>query len=282
MRTHGVRKPAVAGRFYSYVLKDLRKEIEACFTSKLGPGKVPGLTAKGAGPRTIKGLVVPHAGYMYSGPVAAFAYAALAKDGFPSTFIILGPNHSGMGPGVAVTMEDFATPLGNAICDEMLATAITKRPIEMGEAAHTYEHSLEVQLPFLQYFTNDFKFVPIAMMDQDHETAVDVGAVIRKAIEGRQGDVVIVASTDFSHYVPEAIAKKKDGLAIERILALDSKGLFETVKANRISMCGYGPVMVMLEALKGSANKADLLKYGTSGDVSAMDDVVGYAAITVR
>jgi hypothetical protein len=271
-----MRYPAVAGQFYAGTESALRKQVESCFNHKLGPGKIPELNAKGE--RRIKGLVSPHAGYMYSGHVAAHGFAALARDGFPETFIVIGPNHHGIGSGVALTTHDFQTPLGVLEVDKELANALHKGLIDDDLEAHKHEHSLEVQLPFIQYLAPKAKFVPICMLMQDYETAGEVGQTIKKAIEGR--DVVIVASTDFSHYVSPAAAKEKDAMALERILALDAKGLDATVKKNRISMCGYGPVMAMLEAVSGT--KGELLKYATSGDVSPMPEVVGYASAVVR
>jgi hypothetical protein len=271
-----MRYASVAGQFYSGTETALRKEIEDCYTHPLGPGRIPKLNASGK--RRIRGLVSPHAGYMFSGPVAAHGFAALAEDGFPEVFVILGPNHHGLGGGVAVTTHDFETPLGAMKNDRALAESMRTGIVEDSMLAHRHEHSIEVQLPFIQYFSGDARFVPVCMQAQDHRSAVQVGKIIRDAIGSR--DAVVIASTDFSHYISPELAKEKDTLAIERILALDSKGLHDTVRKNRITMCGFGPVMAMLEAVGGS--EAELLKYANSGDVRPMSEVVGYASIIVR
>ncbi len=270
-----MRRPSVAGQFYEGDAKSLRNQIETCFVGPLGPGRIPQL-AKGK--RVIMGGVSPHAGYMYSGMVAAHLYSRLADDGFPSTFVILGPNHTGRGSGIAITTEDFQTPLGTVKVDRDLAKALRKDLIDEDSEAHRYEHSIEVQLPFLQYLSTEFKFVPVCMGFQNYESAAEVGKIIRDAIKGK--DVVVIASTDMSHYVPKDVAAKKDGQALDAIKAMDAKRLFRTVEDNDISMCGYGPVMATITACQGG--KATLLKYATSGDVSPMREVVGYAAVVIE
>ncbi len=220
---------------------------------------------------------MPHAGYMYSGPVAAHAYLALSKDGFPDTYVIVGPNHTGYGMPLAVGTEDFETPLGVAKVDKELAAAVIRGALEEDMEAHRFEHSIEVQLPFLQHLRKGVKFVPICMGVQDHEAAEAVGSVLTDALSGV--DAVVIASTDFSHYVPQEVATAKDRMAIERIVKGDASGLYKTVEEQNVSMCGYGPVMATLETL--GRCRGELLKYGTSGDVQPMRDVVGYAAITL-
>lgn len=271
-----MRYPAVAGQFYAGTETTLRKQIDDCFHHTLGPGEIPPLDPSGE--RSIKGVVSPHAGYMFSGPVAAHSFRALANDGFPETFIVIGPNHQGMGSGVALTTHDFETPLGVMETDKELAAALHKGLIDDDFTAHKYEHSIEVQIPFIQYFSKTAKFVPICMLLQDYETAAEAGKVIAEAIKGK--DVVVIASTDFSHYVSPEKAEQDDMLAIQQILDLNAEGLEKTVRSNRISMCGFGPVMAMLEAVGGS--NAELLKYATSGDIRPMSEVVGYAGIVVR
>lgn len=251
----------------------MRREVEACFNSPIGPGHLPKLES---GPRNIVGVVVPHAGLVYSGPVAAHVYAALAKDGFPETFVILGPNHNGIGAGVATTDEDFETPFGIVSIDREITSKL-KGVVDNDPVSHRFEHSIEVQLPFLQYIKRDIKIVPISMGFQDFETAVDTAKAVKKAIAGK--DVCIIASSDFSHYIPPEKARQLDAMVIEKILALDPKGMYSTVTSNDISMCGYGPVMTMLLICEGK--QAKLLKYANSGDVHPMDTVVGYAGIIV-
>jgi AmmeMemoRadiSam system protein B len=270
-----MRYPAVAGQFYEGKEATLRKQIETCFLHNLGPGEIPRLQK---GNREIKGAVMPHAGYMFSGPVAAHVCSALAKDGFPETFLIIGPKHTHWGSAVAITTEEFKTPLGTVPIDMELAKKLHTGIIDDDLSAHRGEHSIEVQLPFLQYIKPDIKFVPLAIGQQTYKMAKEVGGIISKAISGR--DVVVLASTDFSHYVPKEIAEKKDMKAIEAIIKLDAKALFKTVDKLNISMCGYGPVMAMIEGVSGT--QARLLKYSTSGDVMEMRDVVGYGAMVVK
>jgi AmmeMemoRadiSam system protein B len=269
-----VRYPAVAGSFYASRPDALRKQVEACFMSPIGPGSLP---VRGNAERSIVGAVVPHAGLQYSGPVAAHVYSALAREKMPRTFIIVGPNHRGVGSGVAVAGEDFQTPLGVMRLDKEIASKI-RGVAEEDRAAHAYEHSLEVQLPFLQYIFPEATVVPIAMGFQDLETAKVLAQEIKKAADGK--DVVILASSDMSHYIPPAVAKKQDMRLVDKVLALDPEGVEEVIHKHDISACGYGPIMTMLMACGGK--RAELLRYATSGDVAPMDEVVGYAGIVVR
>ncbi len=270
-----MRSPAVAGQFYASGKGDLEHQIEECFNSPLGPKTVPVVKD---GSRKIIGGVSPHAGFVFSGPVAAHLFSSIAADGFPETFVIIGPNHTGRGSGIAITTEDFETPLGVAKVDVELATAMKKELIDIDPQAHYYEHSIELQLPFLQYLSKDFKFVPICMAFQDYDAAISVGEIVRQAMEGK--DVVVIASTDFSHYVTKETAKTKDGMALDAIEHMDAKALYDVVLEENISMCGYGPVMAMMTACRGG--KARVLKYATSGDVRPMNDVVGYASVVVE
>ena len=271
-----MRVPAVAGQFYEDDPDALRRQVESCFTHRLGPGAVPRVEK---GPRELRGLVVPHAGLVYSGPVAAHAYAALAKDGLPEVIVILGPNHTGLGAGIAVGTVDWELPIGTMACDADLAKRIAGRPPASEDiVAHRFEHSIEVQLPFLLHLGVRVPFVPICVGLQDLEPAVALGEVVRQAIQGR--DALVIASTDFSHYVPKEEAYAKDRLAYEEILKGDVRGFWKTIKKHEISMCGYGPVMAMMTAV-GPA-RPELLKYASSGDVAPMEDVVGYAAIAMR
>jgi hypothetical protein len=270
-----MREQAVAGEFYPLEQDELRRSIELSFLHPLGYGRIPELQNKRGG--RILGGVVPHAGYVYSGPVASHFYAELAQDGFPETFIIIGPNHTGIGSMVAITMEDFKTPFGVARIDKDLAKLIHREIVDLDSMAHSYEHSIEVQLPFLQFFKKEIKIVPIVMMAQEYEFAVELAKIIRDAISGR--DVVIIASSDFSHYVPRDIAYENDMKGIEKILKGDVKGFYEALRRYNITACGYGPISTMLLATGG---RARLLKYATSGDVFKMGEVVGYASIAVE
>jgi AmmeMemoRadiSam system protein B len=273
-----MRQPAVAGQFYAGTKEDLLEEIKNCYMSPLGPGVMP---KKVDGPREIKGLVVPHAGFIYSGPIAAHSSLELARDSLPESYVILGPNHSGMGAPIALSTKDFVTPFGTVKNDKELTKALLDETVFEDDTAHKFEHSIEVQLPFLQQIEPDIKFVPISMGLQDYESANQLGEAIGRVTKGK--NVVVIASTDFSHYVPLQYAYKVDKMAIDKILALDPKGLSNVVNMQRISMCGYGPVIAMLTATKmNGAKEAKLLKYATSGDVHKMRDVVGYGAIAIR
>ena len=269
-----MRHPAVAGQFYPGDEAGLRLDLKSCFEGPMGPGAVPPL---GNGPRTICGGIAPHAGYAFSGMVAAHLYAEIAKEGFPQTFVILGPNHTGRGSGIAVTTDDFETPLGVARVDRELAKALRKDLVDEDASAHYFEHSIEVQLPFLQFLSKDFRFVPVCMSFQDYDAAKAVGEIVRDAVKGK--DVIVIASTDMSHYVTAGTAKIKDGLALEAIMSMDPKRLFDVVRDENISMCGYGPVMATMTACAGGV--ARVLRYATSGDVRPMRDVVGYAAVSI-
>lgn len=286
-----MREPAVAGKFYGGSKSFLRKEIEECFRHALGPGEMPKLNRNGE--RKILGAVVPHAGYVYSGPIAAHVYGALARDGFPEFFIIIGPNHS-YGREIAVTYEDFKTPLGVVRGNKDMAEAICGGIVEMDPASHEFEHSVEVQLPFLQYIKDDIQFIPIVMREQSIKASRSLGENIVKAFHGK--DVVILASTDFTHcgmYYGQSpprgksaadYAKEQDSLAIDSIIKLDEKNLIETVERKNITMCGYGCVAAMMYAAKRlGAHKAKLLKYATSADVSGEKNIaVGYGAIIIE
>ena len=278
------RRPAVAGMFYEADPEALKAQIEWCFTHPLGPGKLP----KCCGERRESiGFVSSHAGYMYSGPVAAHVYYRLAGERKPDTVIIVGPNHTGLGTLVSVMVEGvWETPLGEVEIDRELALRIVKYSelADIDDKAHLFEHSVEVQVPFLQYiYGGGFRIVPIVMWDQSSRAARDLGEAVHRAVKELGRDVVYIASSDFTHYEPHEVAVKKDRLAIERILSLDPEGLEKVVKEHDITMCGPGPVMSMLfYAKKAGAKGAELLKYATSGDITGdRSSVVGYAAIRV-
>ena len=287
-----IRQPAVAGHFYQGSPEALKKQV----ASFINPD---------AERRKALGILSPHAGLIYSGAVAGAVYSGIE---LPDTVVLIGPNHTGLGAPVSIMCKGtWETPLGTVDIDETLARAIlSKSPrIHEDSLAHLREHSLEVQLPFIQYFKKSFKIVPVQMLDTRLDTCVDVGRAVGEAIkdkmrtEGRGKreedksairnlqsaipQVLIVASSDMSHYERAAAAKEKDYKAIRHILALDPEGLYSTVKNFGITMCGYGPAVAMLTACKAlGASKAELIKYANSGDVSGdYEQVVGYAGIVV-
>jgi len=275
-----VRKPVVTDMFYPGTARGVVEQIEWCYKDKLGPGAVPQVNIKGQ--REIIALVVPHAGYVYSGPVAAHAYKELANDGIPDTVVIIGPNHTGYGPAVSVWAKgEWKTPLGEIKINEELAGNLLGGIIQADEAAHLYEHSIEVQIPWLQHlYKEDVKIVPITMMAQDIKTAREVGYAISRA-----GDnIVIIASSDFTHYEPQSIATEKDRSMIEAIIDLDEEKLYQQREILNSTMCGVGPVAsAIVVAKEMKAKEATLLKYATSGDaVGDFSQVVGYASIVIK
>lgn len=274
-----IRRPAVSGMFYAGSASELKAQIEWCYKHELGPGSVPEVNAKGA--REIVAIVAPHAGYYYSGPVAAHAYRELANDGVFDTAVILGPNHTGYGYPVSLwTGASWDTPLGEVEIDKKIVHKLLGEAIKADETAHIHEHSIEVQLPWLQNLYKKMKIVPITMMAQDIETARTVGRAIAQADD----NLIVIASSDFTHYEPHSVAMEKDGSVIDAILALDEEELYERCERLNCTMCGYGPVATAIVAAKEmKAQKASLLKYATSGDTSGdFSRVVGYASIVIK
>ena len=274
-----IRKPAVSGMFYAGTARELEEQIEWCYKHKLGPGAIPQVNSKGL--REIVAIVAPHAGYDYSGPVAAHAYKELADDGIFDTAVILSPNHTGYGYPVSLWAgAGWNTPLGEVEINEKLAQRLLGGVIKADETAHIYEHSIEVQLPWLQHLYKKVKIVPITMLAQDIETARTVGRAISQTDE----NLIIIASSDFTHYEPHSVAMEKDGSVIEAIVGLDEEELYKRCEGLNCTMCGYGPVASAIVAAKEmKAKKASLLKYATSGDTSGdFSRVVGYGSIVMK
>ncbi len=274
-----IRKPAVSGMFYAGTLGELEEQIKWCYKHALGPGAAPRVNSRGL--RRIVAIVVPHAGYYYSGPVAAHAYKELAGDGIFDTAVILGPNHTGYGNPVSLWMgDDWSTPLGEAGINRELGQKLLGELIRADETAHIHEHSIEVQLPWLQNLYRKMKIVPIAMLAQDLETARAVG----KAIAVAGDNLVIVASSDFTHYEPHSIAMAIDSSVIDAVIALDEEELYKRCDRLNCTMCGYGPVASAIVAAKEmKAKEATLLKYATSGETTGdFSRVVGYGSIAIR
>jgi AmmeMemoRadiSam system protein B len=276
-----VRPPAFAGSWYAGTPERLKKQIEESFTNKLGPGNLPTVVENGS--RNLVGLVSPHAGYMYSGPVAAHSYYQLANAGKPDVVVIFSPNHTGRGSALAVMREGaWRTPLGDVEIDCETADKILEgsQIVDVDETAHAYEHSIELQLPFLQYlYGSDFKFVPITFLMQDLMSSREVGKATAEALAGKNG--LVIASTDMSHYEPQARAEKKDRMALEAAVKMDEEQYYSIIESYAVSSCGYGPTVAAITASKEmGAKKAKLLCYRTSGDVTGdYSQVVGYASI---
>jgi MEMO1 family protein len=266
-----IREPAVSGRFYPGSRDELLANIRA-YTGGKTKAKLQAI-----------GCVVPHAGYMYSGHVAGAVYERLD---LPQDYIILCPNHTGVGHPLAMFDEGaWRTPLGDAPVNRELAEELRGAfsLLSVDQAAHRAEHALEVQLPFLQALAGNFSFVPIAIGTGQYEVLAALGESIAKVIASSGRRVMVIASSDMNHYENDRDTRVKDSLAIERMLSLDPKGLYDVVHRENISMCGYGPAVAMLTAAKRlGATRAELIKYATSGDVSGdRDVVVGYAGIAV-
>jgi len=220
---------------------------------------------------------------MYSGPVAASAFYELAQDGKPDTVILLGPNHTGYGSALALMREGtWQTPLGNIEIDTALADAILHetRILDVNELAHRFEHSLEVQLPFLQFlYGNSFKIVPICYLLQDYDSAVEIGRALVEALDATNS--IVIASSDMTHYEPAKTAAAKDQAALKQVTALNAKGFYDTVEAQNITACGYAPITSLITYAEGVSAKAQLLSYHNSGDVTGdHSSVVGYAAVS--
>jgi MEMO1 family protein len=270
-----IRHPAVAGRFYPRDRETLRAEVESFLAQ-------PGAEARSALRAT--GCIAPHAGYMYSGPVAGAVFARLE---IPVRCLVLCPNHTGMGRPLSIMSEGaWETPLGNVPLDTTLAADLKQKCplLEEDSAAHRAEHAIEVELPFLLLRQPQLALVPIAVGTGQFEVLEQVGIALAEVIAAQKEPILIVASSDMNHYESDAVTRVKDHQAIERILTLDPQGLHDVVKQRNISMCGYGPAVAMLTAArKLGAKSAELVKYATSGDVSGdRNMVVGYAGVIVR
>ena len=272
-----IRTPAVAGMFYPSEKKELKKSIKECFLHKFGPGKIPPSNIK----KKIFGVICPHAGYMYSGPIACHSFYAISSDA-PELFIIIGPNHWGIGSSVA-TMKDckWNTPLGNVEVDSEAAEEIShiSEIIDVDYFSHTREHSLEVQIPIIQEMYSDFKILPISMINQNKDAAKDIGLAIVKIAEKKKA--MIIGSSDFTHYEQNEFAHKQDMALIEPILKLDVKKFYDVLEDRNVSACGYGAIAATMIACKElGATKGELLKYATSGDITGdTSSVVGYGSI---
>lgn len=266
-----IRPPAVAGRFYPGDRRELSRQLEALLD-------VPGAVKSAA-----IGCMVPHAGYMYSGGIAGQVYARLA---LPQRMLLIGPRHYPRGAALAINSRGaWKTPLGNVTVDTELATQLCRACPDLREddLAHRDEHALEVQLPFLQRLAGEFRFVPIALGPVPYPALEALGRAAAEVVRARNEPVLLVASSDMNHYEDERTTREKDRRALEPLLRLDPRGLYDAVRRENISMCGYGAAVAMLVAAKElGATRAELVGYATSGDVSGdRDAVVGYAGVIV-
>lgn len=274
MSTTFLRHPAVAGRFYPGDPDDLRFEAQ---------GYLSQTVSNSTNPLKAIGCIAPHAGYMYSGHVAGAVFASIE---IPSLCVVMCPNHTGMGRALAMMGEGaWETPLGEVPIDAEFARLLQQRfpALQNDSSAHRAEHAAEVELPFLQLRQPNLQIVPIALGTGQFEVLEQLGLALADVVAQNTDPVLIVASSDMNHYESDTVTRAKDHRAIERILTLDPRGLFDVVTQQDISMCGFGPAVAMLTAARQlGAKSAELVKYATSGDVSgdrAM--VVGYAGVVV-
>jgi len=260
-----MRDPAVAGQFYPRNGAELKHQLDE-------------MLANGAQELPVLGAVAPHAGYMYSAAVAAEVYACMPKR---ETYVIIGPNHHGLGAPVALSRESWKTPLGIVNGDLELADALAGSIIDSDELAHRQEHSIEVQIPFLQVKFQEFMILPISMGLQDEETAAEVGELLGKALLRLGRSAAVIASSDFTHYEAQELARKVDAQLIEAILNMDVPELYRRIYGHNATACGYGPIAAAITAASAlGASKGKLLRYATSGDVSGdYSQVVGYGAM---
>jgi AmmeMemoRadiSam system protein B len=277
------RKPSVSGIFYSSDKEQLLDELKGCFTNKIfGPGRLPPSDEA----RKIYGIVSPHAGYLYSGSVAANGYYNISSSKFDNV-ILVGPNHYGLGSYVATTMDGiWESPIGDVPVNSQVAKDIASKAASMDddEFAHSRDHCLEVQIPFLLYSSEKFRIVPIILTNQDEYIALEVGTAISDTVKewaSKEKEFMLIASSDFTHYEPNPEAHRKDSQLIKSILSLDISAFYSTLRQYNVSACGYGAIATIMVAAKNlGATQGELLRYATSGDVTGdKSSVVGYSSI---
>jgi len=277
------RAPAVAGTFYPNNVKELTELIEYSFRNHLfGPGKVPPYSGD---KHKIYGIISPHAGYFYSGAVAANGFYEVSSMDFHDV-IMVGPNHYGIGSWVAAMRDGtWETPFGDIQVNSQLAEKIAAKSsdLDFDDYAHSRDHCLEAQLPFLQYIEPNFKIVPIVLISQTRDIAIDLGNAISDTITEKDNlnSTLLLASSDLTHYEPNSEAHRKDSELIKPILALDINKFYAVLERLDVSACGYGAIATMMVAAKNlGATRGELLKYATSGDIAGdITAVVGYSSI---
>jgi AmmeMemoRadiSam system protein B len=268
-----IRLPAVSGRFYPNERAKLDEELDLLLVTKNQTQKI-----------RAQACLVPHAGYKYSGHVAGAVYSQIE---IPARVILLGPRHFPRGASFAILSDGaWQTPLGLAQINCALAEKIRRACplLREDKVAHESEHSLEVQLPFLQRLAPSFVFVPIVIGSAQYEELEALGNAIADVISSESEPILLIASSDMNHYESDAVTRVKDRKAMDRILALDPRGLFDTVRNEEISMCGYAATVAMLIAVRRMrASHAELIRYATSGEINGdLQEVVGYAGIIIK
>lgn len=274
------RQPAVAGSFYPAQPARLARDVASLLAAAPAPD-APGPHAPPPDPVAVLGLLAPHAGYVYSGAVAGATYARVVV---PERVVVLCPNHTGLGVMVALWPDGaWVTPLGRVPVDAELVDALLACPlVESDRAAHLREHALEVQLPFLQTLRPGVRIAALCLGPLGVDEAETLGRAIAAVL--RRWPALLVASSDMSHYVPAEVARRQDRRALDRVLALDARGLHQVCRREHISMCGVVPATVMLAAARElGARSAELVRYATSGDVTGdQESVVAYAGMLVH
>jgi len=273
-----VRTPAVSGTFYPDNEKELKSIIRDCFTHTIGPGKIPPTDSD----QKIYGVICPHAGFVYSGPVACHSFYSISSS-TSKLAIITGPNHYGVGQSVASMIDtSWETPLGLMEVDSESALELRDwlDILELDPFSHSKEHSIEVQVPMLQEtFSHEMKILPISLINQEQKTAIKIGSAIAKIAQKK--DALLIGSSDFTHYEENEFAHRQDLALIDPILNLDVDEFYKILYERHVTACGFGAIASTMTACKElGATKGKLLKYATSGDVSGdKSSVVGYASI---
>ena len=275
-----VRKPAVAGQFYPADPDELSSIIDECYLHRLGPGRKPPAPK---GRAAIVAVVCPHAGYVYSGPVAAHSYLHVSSLPDPELIVVVAPNHYGIGSGVSTFKAgEWETPIGRMKVDSEAAAKLVELAgiVAFDPDAHRLEHSLEVQLPFLQkIYGEDVPLLPVSLVFQDIDTSRTIASALARVVRGKRA--VLVASSDLTHYEPAEVAKQKDTALIQQVLKMDVEGFYSTLESLNVTACGFGAIATVMETAESlGLKKAELLKYASSGDTSGDNvQVVGYGAL---
>jgi len=275
-----VRKPAVAGQFYPADPDELSSIIDECYLHRLGPGRKPPAPK---GKADIVAVVCPHAGYVYSGPVAAHSYLHVSSLPDPELIVVVAPNHYGIGSGVSTFKAgEWETPIGRMKVDSEAAAKLVELAgiVAFDPDAHRLEHSLEVQLPFLQkIYGEDVPLLPVSLVFQDIDTSRTIASALARVVRGKRA--VLVASSDLTHYEPAEVAKQKDTALIQQVLKMDVEGFYSTLESLNVTACGFGTIATVMETAESlGLKKAELLKYASSGDTSGDNvQVVGYGAL---
>jgi AmmeMemoRadiSam system protein B len=283
-----VRRPAVAGSFYPASEGELKEAVDGSYLHRLGPGRLPPLVAPGPAP-DLKACVCPHAGYAYSGPMAAHSFLDVSQLEAPGLVVIVGPNHYGLGSGVATYGEgEWETPLGRVRVDRDASKRIVELAgfVDVDPEAHRREHSIEVQLPFLQrIYGGSFGFLPISLAFQHKAIARDLGKGLAELLkEAAEADVsvVLIASSDLTHYEPAPQAKEKDTALLRHVERLDLDAFYTTLERRNVTACGYGAIATVMEACRLLGfERGRVNAYATSGDVTGENEaVVGYPSVS--